>query len=216
MKIAVMAVAITFQIMRFSILSSALFYQYATPMWSQTKVDRLMKLLVHIGKVRKLGGRIRIAREGINATVSSIDGYGVRHLAQDLTQFDHKLFYETDFKFLDGLSLDRHFKDLKVYPVQEIVYYGIKDGEAPLNRKGGVHLDPLQYHEKLKESNTVVIDVRNHYEAAIGRFDGQEGKKGAQYIDPLMRRSTDFPEWLIKEETQKKLECKQVLMVCIN
>ena len=199
--------------------SIALFYQYATPLWSQTKVDRLLKLLVYIGKERKLGGRLRVAREGINATVSSIGGHGIRHLAEDLKNFDLNVFGETDFKFVDDLPLDRHFKDLKVYPVQEIVYYGIKDCEAPLDRKGGVHLAPADYHEKLKESNTVVIDVRNHYEAQIGRFDGQEeGKKkaGAEYIDPFMRRSTDFPEWLAKEETQKKLEGKQVLMVCYN
>jgi len=63
-----------------------------------------------------------------------------------------------------------------------------------------------------------VIDVRNHYEAAIGRFDRQESNskddiKGAEYVDPMMRRSTDFPDWLAKEETRNKLEGKQVLMV---
>ena len=101
--------------------SLVLFYQYVTPQWSQTKVDRLVQLLVYIGKKRKLGGRIRVAKEGINATVSSLDaGYGVRYLTEDLKRFDEKGFEETDFKFIDGLSGDRHFKDLKVYPVQEI------------------------------------------------------------------------------------------------
>ena len=46
---------------------------------------------------------------------------------------------------------------------------------------------------------TVVIDVRNHYEAVIGRFDGQETKEGAKYIDPKMRKSTDFKNWLEKQ-----------------
>ena len=64
----------------------------------------------------------------------------------------------------------------------------------------------------LKRNDAVVIDVRNHYEAAIGRFDGQmmesdtkwssnsseeqqsggSGGGGATYIDPKMRKSTDF------------------------
>jgi len=196
--------------------SLLLFYQYAQPLWPQEKVDRLLKLLVYIGQERQLGGRIRVAREGVNATVSCFGGAAIRHLAEDLKVFDGEVFSETDFKFIDDLAPDRHFKDLKVYPVQEIVYYGITDSEAPLY-KGGVHLDPVKYHEKLKEDNTVVIDVRNHYEAAIGRFDGQalsEEKKGAEYIDPKMRRSTDFPSWLASEETQKKLEGKQVLMYC--
>jgi predicted sulfurtransferase len=34
-------------------------------------------------------------------------------------------------------------------------------------------LEPKDFHNKLKDKKeTVVIDVRNHYEADIGRFDG--------------------------------------------
>ena len=35
-------------------------------------------------------------------------------------------------------------------------------------------LDPEAYHEKMKDKDTVIVDVRNHYEAEIGRFVGQE------------------------------------------
>ena len=67
-----------------------------------------------------------------------------------------------------------------------------------------------------------MIDVRNHYEAAIGRFDGQMEKEskeqknndGAEYIDPKMRKSTDFTSWLAEPETKQKLEGKTVLMFC--
>jgi predicted sulfurtransferase len=95
---------------------------------------------------------------------------------------------------------------------------------------GGVHLDPHDYHEMLKRDDAVVIDVRNHYEAAIGRFEGQmmgEGANGggddddlnakgggARYIDPRMRKSTDFTSWLTEPETKEKLEGKTVLMFC--
>lgn len=34
------------------------------------------------------------------------------------------------------------------------------------------------------------------------------------YIDPKMRKSTDFSRWLAKAETQEKLKSKQVLMFC--
>ena len=57
---------------------------------------------------------------------------------------------------------------------------------------------------------TVIIDVRNHYEANIGRFDPPKG--GAQMIDPMMRKSTEFPMWLDKKETKEMLRGKQVLM----
>lgn len=49
---------------------------------------------------------------------------------------------------------------------------------------GGVHLDPKAYHEKMSQPGTVIVDVRNHYEADIGRFDKQEFVGGAKYIDP--------------------------------
>ena len=51
-----------------------------------------------------------------------------------------------------------------------------------------------------------MIDVRNAYESEIGKFAGA--------LDPQMRKSTDFPGWLRKPETQDKLKGKQVLMYC--
>lgn len=62
------------------------------------------------------------------------------------------------------------------------------------------------------EKDTVVIDVRNHYEAAIGRF--APPAEGAQVIDPKMRKSTEFPRWLDRKETKEMLRGKQVLMYC--
>lgn len=59
--------------------------------------------------------------------------------------------------------------------------------------------------------DAVIIDVRNHYEAEIGRFVKQQKLGGAQYIDPMMRKSTDFKEWLAREDTKKRLEGKQVI-----
>ena len=55
-----------------------------------------------------------------------------------------------------------------MFPVNEIVFYGIAPGEEL--GPGGEHLEPEAYHEKLGQENTVVIDVRNNYEAEIGRF----------------------------------------------
>ena len=105
-------------------------------------------------------------------------------------------------------------QDLIVLPCNELVFYGVGEHEAPLG-SGGVHLEPKDFHDKLAHaSDAVVVDVRNHYEADIGRFDGQVKKGGAKYIDPGMRRSTDFPSWLEKASTQKALAGKQVLMYC--
>tara|TARA_R110002050_G_scaffold194100_3_gene329039 strand:+ start:2203 stop:2565 length:363 start_codon:yes stop_codon:yes gene_type:complete len=76
----------------------------------------------------------------------------------------------------------------------------------------GQHLPPDEYHKKMEEKDTVIIDVRNKYECDIGRFTPPE--TGAKFIDPLMRRSTDFQKFLEEPETSKQLEGKQVLMYC--
>jgi rhodanese-related sulfurtransferase len=75
-------------------------------------------------------------------------------------------------------------------------------------------LEPEDYHAKLGEENTVVIDVRNTYESDIGRFGAQEGVGGAKLLVPDMRKSTDFPAWIEKEETKEQLKGKNVLMYC--
>ncbi len=189
--------------------SLLLFYQYTNnKKWTPDQVKLLMTYIATIAKKRNLGGRIRVAQEGVNATLSAVDmpyengwkAYEIlRHVAQDLKNFDSTVFTSnTDFKYIDDLSADRHFKELKIIPVQELVYYGIREEDASCDQ-GGVHLDAKEYHEMLKKDNTVVIDVRNHYEAILGRFDGQESKNqknekikknhndepsGAEYIDP--------------------------------
>jgi len=75
-------------------------------------------------------------------------------------------------------------------------------------------LCPEDFHAKLTSSknDTVVIDVRNAYESAIGRFVGQVKGGGAKLLDPLMRKSTDFPKWLEKESTKEELKNKQVML----
>ena len=232
--------------------SILLFYQYVTdPRWPASRVDMLIAYLIGIAKTRSnLGGRIRVAQEGVNVTLSAIDdpannrsaALTLRHFAMDLKRFDPQAFAETDFKYIDHVQADRHFKDFKVFPVQELVFYGFSNGNgnktedpAPLH-KTGVHLPPRDFHKMLQgdSSETVVIDVRNHYEAAIGRFDGQQHQQnteqepqkdettditqtkasGAEYIDPKMRKSTDFSKWLHKEETKEKLKDKNVLLFC--
>jgi len=251
--------------------SLVLFYQYVNPLWTPSKVSAFSQYITNIMKSHRtnLGGRMRISTEGVNCTVSSAStnndnnssnddpafeaAQTLRHFIQDIKNFDPNSFEDTDFKYIDNLSADRHFKEMKLLPVKELVYYGIRsNGDdtitaaanntstqhqqhqvvIPKNVNGGIHLNPKEYHEMLKKDDAVVIDVRNHYEAAIGRFDGQmmsqtkdgsngndeeEGVKsssGATYIDPKMRKSTDFTSWLEDSKTKQKLEGKTVMMFC--
>lgn len=254
--------------------SLLLFYQYTTSdgsgdinlrernqKWDRRQLQLLITYLSTIARRRNLGGRIRVATEGVNATISAVDTSkctaraALRHFAEDLRRFDPRVFSHTDFKFLDDLPADRQFKEFKILPIQELVFYDIGEDDAPLDSEnsnknrgnnmnsessisgGGIHLDASSFHTMLQKDNTVVIDVRNNYETILGRFDGQkyqteEASKnleseakinrssssftnsGAEYIDPKMRKSTDFKSWLAKPETQEKLEKKTILMYC--
>ncbi len=194
-------------------ISLLLFYHYVTPQkWSEAKKQSAIAWVEQAGERLNLGGRCRMACEGMNCTISGT-AEGTRKFAQELKEFDNN-FSAADFKFVDNLPVDRAFKDLKVLPVKELVFYGIEN-EHTLG-EGGVHLAPEEYHQKLSENkdDTVVIDVRNGYEYDIGRFAGQEKGGGAELLNPEMRKSTDFPDWLNRGETREKLEGKQVLMYC--
>ena len=193
-----------------------LFYQYFD---ASARFEKLRQYLISIGNHRSnLAGRIRVAPEGLNATLSAVDTAEtsaletLHHFCLDLKRFD-LVFESTDFKFLEHLHPDRHFSQLTILPVKELVFYGLNDQSADL-RQGGTHVSAEQFHQFLGDTKkeTVVIDVRNHYEAAIGRFDGQVN--GATYIDPKMRKSTDFPSWLADSQTQEQLKGKRVLMFC--
>merc|ERR550537_1926693 len=64
----------------------------------------------------------------------------------------------------------------------------------------------------MAKPNTVIVDIRNAYENAIGHFVSPEG--GAELVDPKMRLSYEFPKWLNSPETQEKLSGKTVMMYC--
>ena len=85
--------------------------------------------------------------------------------------------------------------------------------KAPSLRKfAGKHLEADEYHKAMEDPETVIIDVRNAYESAIGNF--QPPLNGAKLIDPKMRNSVEFPKWLNSKKTQDQLNGKKVLMYC--
>ena len=187
-----------------------LFYQYMRPLWSEGRKNEAITFLEKLCINLNLGGRIRVSIEGLNSTISG-SYKSCRDFAEALSSFDQR-FKDTDFKYIDNLSTDRAFKDVKVLPVKELVFYGIPAGEEL--GEGGTHLPPRDFHKKLAEDNTVIIDVRNAYESDIGRFGKQEKEGGAALILPKMRKSTDFMDWIKSKETKEKIEGKEVLMYC--
>ena len=109
-------------------------------------------------------GRIYIAKEGINAQFSCPEHYW------DLFKRSlesHEVLKSIQLKIAvqDGES----FYKLKIKIKDEIVAYGVDEGEYDMSQIGR-HLSAEEFNDKLDKESTIV-DMRNYYESEVGRFE---------------------------------------------
>jgi len=172
------------------------FYQYAQIENPQVFRDHLF---IDWDKMGILG-RTYIANEGINAQISVP--------APDFDNFRDHLY---DISFLNGIRLnvaveqdDKSFLKLKVKVKDKIVADGLNDDSFDVTNKG-VHLDAREFNEMIESEDTVLVDMRNHYESEIGQF------KGAITPDvDTFRDSLD----LIEQDLKDHKEDKNLVMYC--
>ncbi len=111
-------------------------------------------------------GRIYLAHEGINAQIS------VPVSRMD----DFRAFLET-IEALRGLRLNTAIADgnsfwvLKIKVRQKIVADGIRDPEFSMEHKGQ-YVDAETFNRLTADPDTLVVDMRNHYEYEVGHFEG--------------------------------------------
>ena len=166
-----------------------LMYQYVEPMWTKKEHKLARKTVIELAAKHHITGRGRCAREGLNCTLTG-QAQNIRDFCNALRKWN-PIFLQTDFKFTDGVPIGKQFKSLTMRKVDELVAYKLEGEAAPsLTHSAGVHLEADKYDKMLRQSDTVVIDVRNAYESAIGHF--QPPSTGATLIDPKMRNSKDF------------------------
>jgi UPF0176 protein len=112
-------------------------------------------------------GRIYVAREGINAQMSVPE----QNLATFLQQLDEmQELKDMPIKYAiedDGKSFYK--LTIKVRP--KIVADGLKDDAFDVTNVGN-HLSAREFHDLVDIPETLVIDMRNHYESEIGHFKG--------------------------------------------
>lgn len=146
-----------------------LFYAYC-PNGPMSRAQQDAAIAFCYGTLNKLGvtGRLRIAREGYNATLTGTYE-SIRSFTTELRRYSKETFQNTDFKYVDHLPDNQLLKGLKVWPVTEIVTYGFDPKDAPLEKRGQ-HLLPKDFHEAMMDPNVVVIDVRNFNETVIGEL----------------------------------------------
>jgi len=112
-------------------------------------------------------GRTYIASEGINAQVSVLE-----------TQFDEFKNHLYAISFLAGVRFNiavksdpKAFYKLIVKIRKKIVADGIEDPTFNASNTG-IHLKAVEFNELTSRPNTVLIDMRNHYESEVGHFEG--------------------------------------------
>jgi UPF0176 protein len=114
----------------------------------------------------KVFGRIYVAHEGINAQLSVPE--------PNFEVFKNQLYAIGP---LNGIRLNIAVEDdgksfwvLKIKVREKIVADGITDGSFTMAKKGN-YVNALQMNELMNDDNTVVIDMRNHYEYEVGHFE---------------------------------------------
>ncbi|AIM60278.1 rhodanese-related sulfurtransferase [Cellulophaga lytica] len=145
-------------------------------------------------------GRIYVATEGINAQLSVP--------AENFNAFKAHL---DSITFLENVRLNiaieqdnMSFLKLKVKVRNKIVADGLNDNAFDVTNKG-VHVNAEKFNELIEDPNTVLVDMRNHYESEIGHF------KNAITPDvDTFRDSLD----IIENDLKDHKEDKKLVMYC--
>jgi UPF0176 protein len=145
-------------------------------------------------------GRIYVAHEGINAQLS----VPAIHFNAFKAHLDSITFLE-NVRLNIAIEQDNFsFLKLKVKVRHKIVADGLNDASFDVTNKG-VHLDAEKFNDIIEDPNTVLVDMRNHYESEIGHF------KNAITPDvDTFRDSLD----LIEEDLRAHKEDKNLVMYC--
>ena len=145
-------------------------------------------------------GRIYVAHEGINAQLSvPADNFNAfkRHLDSILFLENVRLNIAIE---QDNLS----FLKLKVKVRKKIVADGLNDETFDVTNKG-IHVNAQKFNELIEDPDTVLVDMRNHYESEIGHF------KNAITPDvDTFRDSLD----IIEKDLADHKEDKKLVMYC--
>lgn len=171
------------------------FYKYYQLPNPQIFRDHLYLLLEPIGVL----GRIYVASEGINAQVSVPE--------ENWEKFVEVLHSIT---FLAGNRLNLAVEDnpvsfsvLKIKLRKKIVADGLDDSTFNPSDTG-THLNAKAFNDLVARPDTVVIDMRNHYESEVGHFQGAILPDVDTFRDSLP----------IVEEILKPHHDKHIVMYC--
>lgn len=145
-------------------------------------------------------GRIYVAHEGVNA-----------QLSVPAPKFDAFKSHLDSIDFLNGIRLNiaieqdnKSFLKLKIKVRNKIVADGLNDNTFDVTNKG-VHVNAAEFNALTSQDDTIVVDMRNHYESEIGHFEGAITPDVDTFRDSLP---------IIEEDLSEHKEDKNLVMYC--
>ena len=172
------------------------FYKYANIINPKKFRDNLYRFWYKIDVL----GRIYVASEGINAQLS-------------LPEKNIQIFIKhlNSISFLKGIRLNfalshyiKSFLKLKIKVRDKILADGLNDKTFDVTKKG-IHLNAKDFNKLMNNKDSIVLDMRNHYESEIGHF------KNAICPDvDTFRDSLDVIETKLNDNKEEK----NLLMYC--
>ncbi len=145
-------------------------------------------------------GRIYVAHEGINAQLS-LPADHFYAFKNSIEQYD----------FMKGIRLniaveqdDHSFLKLTIKVRDKIVADGLEDKTFDVTNIG-IHLKANEFNQLLEDPNTIVVDMRNHYESEIGHFTNAIKPDVDTFRESLP---------IIEEQLSAHKQDKKLLMYC--
>ena len=144
-----------------------------------------------------LKGRVIVASEGLNGTVSGLKADCEKYMSDLLKD---SRFKSTEFKVEEHEC--QAFQKLHVRVKNEIVHSGLSDQVDPTLRTGE-YVEPDEFKKLKEDEDVVLLDVRSNYEHKVGKF------KNAVTLD--IENFRDFPG---KVDELKKFKDKKIITYC--
>ena len=160
----------------------------------------LMELHKEFLSKLNIKGRIIIAKEGINGTVS-----GPINECNIFKEWLKKILSIKIIDFKEELCKFHLFDKLTVKVKDDIIKMGCNVN--PL-LKTGIHLSPSEFKDMMKNDNTIILDVRSNMEHKLGKF------KNAKTFD--INNMYEIPNKCMNDEFFKdpKNKEKNILTYC--
>ncbi len=144
-------------------------------------------------------GRIYVAHEGINAQISVPDAQ-FESLKETLFSYDYLNNVRLNVAVTDD---GKSFFKLTIKVKPKIVADGLNDDTFDA-ADTGTHLDAAAFNTLTDDPNTILVDMRNHYESEVGYFDGAIRPDAETFKDEVK----------LVEEIIRGKEDKNIVMYC--